>query len=50
MTAQTTPMDSARRKAIYLRQTGHKTLTPKQRRRAEQKAAQAALRAVLAGG
>lgn len=38
MTAQTPPMDNERRKAVYLRQTGRKTLTARQQRRYDRKA------------
>lgn len=44
MTAQSTPMDSARRKAGYLRQTGRKTLTAKQQRRYDRKSDRASVR------
>lgn len=44
MTAQTPPMDNERRKAGYLRQTGRKALTAKQRRRYDRKADRTAVR------
>lgn len=44
MTAQTTPMDNARREAVYRRQTGRKALSPKQRRRITHKGDRASVR------